>query len=88
MRSSWLTQYQAALTLTLASNSEKQGVTEMVNIIKGTEFNDNGIDKPKLIGTDPILIEVPNSPPILKKSGVDEIYGYAGNDVIVWSWWR
>ena len=47
-------------------------------LIEGTEFNDNGIDKPKLIGTDPVSIEVP----ILIKSGVDEIYGYAGNDVL------
>ena len=55
----------------------------MVNIIKGTEFNDNGIDKPRLIGTDPVTIEAPpNSLPILIKSGVDEIYGYAGNDVL------
>jgi Ca2+-binding RTX toxin-like protein len=83
MRSSWLTQYQAALTLTLASNSEKQGVTEMVNIIKGTEFNDNGVDKPKLIGTDPVFQEAPpNNFPILIKAGVDEIYGYGGNDVL------
>jgi Ca2+-binding RTX toxin-like protein len=51
-------------------------------LIKGTEFNDNGIDKPKLIGIDPVSIEVPNSFPILIKSGVDEIYGYARNDVL------
>ncbi|WP_449419970.1 calcium-binding protein [Phormidium nigroviride] len=51
-------------------------------LINGTNFDDNGIDKPKLIGTDPILIEVPNSPPILIKSGDDSIYGYAGNDVL------
>jgi len=54
----------------------------MVNIIKGTEFNDNGVDKPKLIGTDPVFQEVPNSLPLLIKLGVDEIYGYAGNDVL------
>jgi Ca2+-binding RTX toxin-like protein len=50
--------------------------------IHGTKFNDNGIDKPKLIGTDPILIEVPNSPPLLIQSGADTIYGKAGNDIL------
>ena len=35
-------------------------------IIKGTEFNDNGIDKKKLVGT----------------NQADSIYGYAGNDIL------
>ncbi len=34
--------------------------------IKGTNFNDNGIDKAKLVGT----------------NGDDSIYGYAGNDIL------
>jgi Ca2+-binding RTX toxin-like protein len=34
--------------------------------IKGTNFNDNGIDKGKLVGT----------------TGDDSIYGYAGNDIL------
>ena len=35
-------------------------------IIKGTNFNDNGIDKKKLVGT----------------NASDSIYGYAGNDIL------
>ncbi|MEG4204038.1 calcium-binding protein [Microcoleus sp. Pol7_A1] len=41
------------------------GATEMATI-KGTNFNDNDIDKPKLVGT----------------NADDSIYGYAGNDIL------
>ena len=52
----------------------------MEEIIKGTEFNDNGIDKPELIGNDPKWIQGPNGPVLTL--GADTIYGYAGNDVL------
>jgi hypothetical protein len=54
----------AQVAQSLRPNFEQQGATAMA-IINGTNFNDNGIDKPMLIGTEPLLKEVPNSPPIL-----------------------
>jgi Ca2+-binding RTX toxin-like protein len=55
----------AQVAQSLDPNFEQQGVTEMATI-KGTNFNDNGIDKAKLVGT----------------NGEDSIYGYAGNDIL------
>ncbi|MEG5139403.1 MULTISPECIES: calcium-binding protein [unclassified Microcoleus] len=64
----------------LRPNFEQQGVTEMA-IINGTNFNDNGIDKPKLVGNDPEWIQGPNGP--LLTLGFDTIYGYEGNDILL-----
>ena len=40
----------AQVAQSLRPNFEQQGVTEMATI-DGTNFNDNGIDKPTLVGT-------------------------------------
>ncbi len=53
----------------------------MVEIIHGTQFNDNGIDKPKLIGNDPEWMQSPNGPVLTL--GIDKIYGYGGNDLLL-----
>ncbi len=55
----------AQVAQSLRPKFEQQGVTEMATI-NGTNFNDNGIDKKKLVGT----------------YGDDSIYGYAGNDIL------
>ncbi|NJK69438.1 MAG: calcium-binding protein [Microcoleus sp. SU_5_3] len=55
----------AQVAQSLRPNFEQQGVTEMATI-NGTNFNDNGIDKKKLVGT----------------NADDSIYGYAGNDIL------
>jgi Ca2+-binding RTX toxin-like protein len=54
-----------ALLLNKSINLKYKGTTEMA-IIHGTEFNDNGIDKKKLVGT----------------NASDSIYGKAGNDIL------
>ena len=53
-------------------------------IIKGTEFNDNGIDKKKLVGTnqaDSIYGKAGNDI-LLGLGGYDTLYGGANNDVL------
>ena len=54
----------AQLVQSVPPNVEQQGATEMATT-NGTNFNDNGIDEPKLVGT----------------NKGDSIYGYAGNDI-------
>jgi Ca2+-binding RTX toxin-like protein len=54
-----------ALLLNKSINLKYKGKAEMA-IINGTEFNDNGIDKKKLVGT----------------NASDSIYGKAGNDIL------
>lgn len=53
----------------------------MEEIIQGTEFNDDGIDQPKLVGTNPEFIWDPEKGTLLTL-GADTIYGYAGNDIM------
>jgi Ca2+-binding RTX toxin-like protein len=55
----------AQVAQSLRPNFEQPGATEMATIY-GTNFNDDGIDKPKLVGT----------------NADDSIYGYAGSDIL------
>jgi Ca2+-binding RTX toxin-like protein len=69
-----------ALILNKSINLKYRGTTEMD--INGTEFNDNGIDKKKLVGTnasDSIFGKAGNDI-LLGRGGNDNLYGEAGKD--------
>lgn len=55
----------AHIAQSLPPNFEEPGATERATI-NGTNFNDDGIDQPKLVGT----------------NADDSIYGYAGSDIL------
>jgi Ca2+-binding RTX toxin-like protein len=63
-----------ALLLNKSINLKYKGTTEMA-IINGTDFNDNGIDKEKLVGTN-------ESDSIYGKAGNDILSGLGGNDYL------
>jgi Ca2+-binding RTX toxin-like protein len=52
-----------------------------MGVIKGTEFNEDGSDNPKLTGTSPELKQSPNGG-IALTLGTDTIYGYGGRNFL------